>query len=124
LTEVRNELKRKTGKHHAINTLDLPYALEQLIKDVWGPEVELTDDTKNDMVEKSKKDIYGVQFSQFLQKKQEGMDNEMKTIAKEFMDDLYDELELEDVDDEDATSYEHDERKLRMKKKVRMTDWA
>jgi len=120
MEEMNKELKRKAkGKHYAINTLDLPYALEKMIADVWGI-TDLTDDVKQDMVEKSQKDIYGIPFNKFLQMKKENMDVTMKKVAKEFMDDLYDELELEEVDDDDELG----ERKLRMKKKVRMTDWV
>ena len=121
MEEVNKALKLKAkGKHYAINTLDLPYALKQLMQDVFDV-TDLTDDIKRDMVEKSNKDIYGVPFNKFLQFKKENMDIGMKNVVKEFMEDLYDELELEEIDSGDN---EFGERKLMMRKKVRMTDWV
>ena len=120
MEKVLEELKKRTkGQHYAINTLDLPFALEKVINDIWG--VTLTPELKDKMLEKSKKDMFGVPFNEFLQKKSEKMDDDMRQAALEFMEGIYDELELEDDDDED----EDEERKLvERKKKVRMTDWA
>jgi len=121
MEEVNKALKSKAkGKHYAINTLDLPYALKQVMQDVFDV-TDLTDDIKRDMVEKSNKDIYGVPFNKFLQYKKENMDIGMKNVVKEFMEDLYDELELEEIDNGDN---EFGERKLTTRKKVRMTDWV
>lgn len=119
MEEVNKKLQTKAQKkNYAINTLDLPYALEPLLKDVFNVS-DLSDEVKADMVAKSQKDIYGVPFNKFLQMKQEKMNTEMKQVAMEFMEELYEKLEMEEVDDSELG-----ERKLKMRKKVRMTDWA
>ena len=125
MEKVLHELKKKSKRqHYAVNTLDLPFALEKVINDIWG--ATLTPELKETMLEKSKKDMFGIPFNKFLQLKGEKMDDDMKKVALEFMEDIYDELELEDDDeDEDEDGDGDEERRLgERKKKVRMTDWA
>jgi len=119
MKELLGELNhRDLGKRFAVNTLDLPYALQSVIKDVW--DVNLTEKVKADMVVKSAMDMFGVPFNKFLEKKGDSMSEEMKELANEFMEFMYEELELEEVQEEDdGTGFV---RNLK-RKKARMTDW-
>merc|ERR1712157_316231 len=117
MKELIGELNHKNiGKRYSVNTLDLPYALQSIIKDVWGID-NLTETVKADMVDKSSIDnMYGIPFHKFLEKKGEGMSDEMKELANVFMEFMYEELELEESDGDYV-------RNLKKKKKTRMTDW-
>jgi len=102
-------LEHKEG--YNINTLDLPYALEPLVRDVFG--TALSEEKKKIMEEKASKDMFGVLFPKYLENKADKMDARMKTAAKLLhVDEKYEILEVED----DGTG-----RKLEQKR--RMTDW-
>lgn len=117
MKELLEELNHE-GKRYSVNTLDLPYALYSIINDVWGID-NLTEKVKDDMVDKSSMDnMFGIPFHTFLEKKGQSMTDEMKKLANEFMEPMYEELDLEEFEEEDSSGYVRN-----LKKKIRMTDW-
>jgi len=110
--QEQNTWLEENGEGYKINTLDLPYALNSVVRDVFGK--VLSEDVKKIMEEKASKDMNGVLFPQYLENKAEKMDGRMKTAVKLLhVDQKYEILEVEY---DGATG-----RKLEQKR--RMANW-